>query len=160
MAKGAWNRIKKLEKQQKADRRRAAGLPQKSTGGLLDDIPASMPSLTRALKIQQKVAGVGFDWDDPRAVITKTREELDELEAELDRGDRENIEAEIGDVFFTLTNLARHFDLDPEATIRLTNEKVTARFAHIEQELVKKGVSLEEATLDEMEALWQQAKEL
>lgn len=158
MAKGAWNRIKKLEKQQKAERHRAAGLPVRTTGGLLGDIPASMPSLTRALKIQQKVASVGFDWGDPHAVIAKTREELDELEAELDKGNRENIEAEIGDVFFTLTNLARHFDLDPEATIRLTNQKFTKRFAHIEKQLAKRGISLEDATLDEMEKLWQEAK--
>jgi ATP diphosphatase len=158
MAKGAWRRIKELEKQQKAERRRISGLPEEKNHGILDDIPASMPALTRALKIQQKMADVGFDWDDPRAVIAKTREELDELERELEKGARSNIEAEIGDVIFSLTNLARHLDFDPETTLRLTNEKVTRRFHHIEKELAKRGISLQEATLDQMEQLWQSAK--
>ncbi len=159
MAKGAWNRIKKVEKQQKAEKRKAAGLPHRENKGLLDDIPASMPALTRALKIQQKMASVGFDWDEPRAVIAKIREELDELEREMDAGNDRNIEAEIGDVLFSVTNLARHHDLDPETCIRVTNEKVTRRFAYIEQVLAKRGVLPEEATLEEKELLWQEAKE-
>ncbi len=158
MAKGAWERIKKLEKEQKAGRRQAAGLPEKDNSGLLADIPASMPSLVRALKLQQKASRVGFDWNDPLAVIAKTREELDELEIELNAGNRDNIHGEIGDVFFNLINLARHFDIDAEAAIRSTNEKFLKRFTHIETELAKKNISLDSASLDEMEALWQAAK--
>ncbi len=158
MAKGAWERIKKQEKEQKVIKRQEAGLPEIDGSGFLADIPASMPSLMRALKLQQKASRVGFDWNDPHAVIAKTREELDELEVELNTGNRHNIHGEIGDVFFNLVNLARHFEIDADAAIRRTNKKFVKRFAHIESELSKTGVSLEDASLEEMETLWQAAK--
>lgn len=159
MAKGAWNRIKAEEKALKAARRAARGLAE-AAPSLLDDVPAGMPGLVRAVKLQDKAGTVGFDWNDPKAVIAKIREELDEIEAEIDRTPRDlsATEAELGDVLFAVANLARHLKLDPEAALRVTNEKFRRRFAHIEAVLAARGSSPAEASLDEMEAIWQEAK--
>ncbi|MCW1839285.1 nucleoside triphosphate pyrophosphohydrolase [Prosthecomicrobium hirschii] len=159
MAKGAWNRIKAEEKALKAARREARGLAE-AAPSLLDDVPAGMPGLVRAVKLQDKAGTVGFDWNDPKAVIAKIREELDEIEAEIDRTPRDlsATEAELGDVLFAVANLARHLKLDPEAALRVTNEKFRRRFAHIEAVLAARGSSPAEASLDEMEAIWQEAK--
>ncbi|MBT9287829.1 nucleoside triphosphate pyrophosphohydrolase [Prosthecodimorpha staleyi] len=159
MAKGAWNRIKAEEKVMKAARRAARGLTE-TAPSLLDDVPAGMPGLVRAVKLQDKAGTVGFDWNDPKAVIAKIREELDEIEAEIDRTPRDAAatEAELGDVLFAVANLARHLKLDPEAALRVTNEKFRRRFAHIEAVLAARGSSPAQASLDEMEAIWQQAK--
>ncbi|TPQ51579.1 nucleoside triphosphate pyrophosphohydrolase [Prosthecomicrobium hirschii] len=159
MAKGAWNRIKAEEKALKAARRTARGLVE-AAPSLLDDVPAGMPGLVRAVKLQDKAGTVGFDWNDPKAVIAKIREELDEIEAEIDRTPRDlsATEAELGDVLFAVANLARHLKLDPEAALRVTNEKFRRRFAHIEAVLAARGSSPAEASLDEMEAIWQEAK--
>ena len=159
MAKGAWNRIKAEEKALKAARREARGLAE-AAPSLLDDVPTGMPGLVRAVKLQDKAGTVGFDWNDPKAVIAKIREELDEIEAEIDRTPRDlsATEAELGDVLFAVANLARHLKLDPEAALRVTNEKFRRRFAHIEAVLAARGSSPAEASLDEMEAIWQEAK--
>lgn len=159
MAKGAWNRIKAEEKALKAARRATRGLAE-AAPSLLDDVPAGMPGLVRAVKLQDKAGTVGFDWNDPKAVIAKIREELDEIEAEIDRTPRDlsATEAELGDVLFAVANLARHLKLDPEAALRVTNEKFRRRFAHIEAVLAARGSSPAEASLDEMEAIWQEAK--
>jgi ATP diphosphatase len=160
-AKGAWNRIKAEEKAEKAARRAARGVAERPRS-LLDDVPVGLPALTRAVKLQEKAGTVGFDWNDPRAVIAKIREELDELEAELDRPVRqaETTAAEFGDVAFALANLARHLDVDPEQALRGGCEKFRRRFAHIESTLAARGVTPAEASLDEMEAIWQAAKAL
>ncbi len=160
MARGAWDRIKEQEKAVKSLQRQKAGLPEKQPPGLLADIPRSLPALTRALKIQNKAARVGFDWDNPQAVIEKVREELDELEIELESGNLQNTQMEFGDVLFTLTNLARHIGFDPETALRNSNGKIIKRFEHIETELAKQGISLEDASQEEMETLWQAAKTL
>jgi len=157
----AWARIKAEEKAAKAARRAAEGLAVK-VGGLLDEVGAGMPALTRAVKLQAKAGTVGFDWNDPKAVIAKIREELDEIEAEIDAPSPvpARQEDELGDILFAVANLARHLALDPEKALRGTNEKFRRRFAHIEQRLAEKGLSPAEASLDEMEAHWVEAKRL
>jgi ATP diphosphatase len=118
----------------------------------------TLPALTRALKLQAKAGKVGFDWNDPRAVLAKIREEADEIEAELAAGDRSSAGAEVGDLLFAVVNLARHLDADPEAVLRATNRKFERRFAAIEQALGDRGKTPQEATLEEMDALWNAAK--
>ncbi|WP_181702649.1 nucleoside triphosphate pyrophosphohydrolase [Chthonobacter albigriseus] len=157
MAKDAWKRIKAEEKAARRERLDAQGVA--AAPSLLDDVPAGMTALARAVKLQDKAGSVGFDWNDPRAVIAKIREELDELEAEIDHGaPSPSVEAELGDVLFALANLGRHLSIDPDAALRGTNEKFRRRFSFIERRLAESGRTPSEATLDEMEALWQQAK--
>ncbi|MCB1423550.1 MAG: nucleoside triphosphate pyrophosphohydrolase [Nitratireductor sp.] len=162
MAKGTWERIKAEEKAETAARREQMGLPPKAKGdSLLDDVPTALPGLTQAVKLQQKASKVGFDWNDPRAVLAKLREEADELEAELatDKPDVTAIGDELGDLLFVLANLARHLEIDPESALRRTNAKFRKRFGYIEKNIEKRcGKPLSEADLDEMEALWQEAK--
>ncbi len=162
LVKGLWEKIKAEEKAEKVARH-GGELPK----GMLDGVSVAMPPMLRAVKLQQKAGTVGFDWNDPRAVLAKIREELDELEAEMDRADdgrngsaeaRQAIEAELGDVLFALANLGRHLDIDPEAAVRTTNEKFRKRFSYIERKLEEAGRRPEQATLEEMEALWQRAK--
>ncbi len=159
-AKGFWNAIKAEEKRLRAERRAAAGLATESAPGLLGAVPAGLPPLARAVALQKKASTVGFDWNDPHAVIAKMREEIGEVEAELDAAERqpERLKDEVGDLLFAVVNLARHLDIDPDAALRGTNEKFRRRFGHIETSLAAEGRSLGEATLDEMEALWVAAK--
>jgi ATP diphosphatase len=146
-AKGQWERIKAEEKRERGVRH----------DGLLDGVPVAIPSPMRALKLQQKAATIGFDWNDPKAVIAKLKEEIAEIEAEIG-GAPERIEDEIGDLMFAVVNLARHLDVDPDQALRRTNAKFTRRFGAIEKALAAEGRTPAEASLDEMEALWQQAK--
>jgi ATP diphosphatase len=145
--KGLWERIKAEEK---AERGEAAET------GALAGVPIALPALTRALKLQEKAGRVGFDWNDPRAVLAKIREEADEIEAELD--DRDRAAAETGDLLFAVVNLARHLGADPEGILRATNLKFERRFASIEKALVALGKTPKDATLEEMDALWDAAK--
>ena len=157
---GVWAEIKAQEKAEKAEARRAAGLPETAREGLLADIPVALPALTRAIKLQEKTSKVGFDWNDARLVLAKIREECDEVEEALDRGDRADVASEIGDVLFAVANLARHARTDAEAALRQTNAKFERRFRHIEQSLAAQGKVLGGASLQEMDALWDEAKEL
>lgn len=125
---------------------------------LLSGVKAGQPALTRAMELQRKASTVGFDWNDPRAVLQKIREEADEIEAALDRNDRQEIAEETGDLMFALVNLARHVDADPEAALRATNAKFERRFAFIERTLEAQGRTLDQASLEEMDALWNAAK--
>src|SRR5262249_13084167 len=109
-------------------------------------------------KLQQKASKVGFDWNDPRAVLAKIREEADEIEAALDEGHKSQAAAEAGDLLFAVVNLARHLDADPEGTLRMTNQKFERRFAWIERALAARGKTPSKSTLDEMDALWDAAK--
>jgi ATP diphosphatase len=148
-----WERIKGQEKAARA----GDGKPLAEAGALAG-VPVALPALTRALKLQEKAGKVGFDWNDPRAVLSKIREEADEIEAALDKDDRDMIGREVGDLLFALVNLARHVRADPEAVLRATNQKFERRFASIERALAAQGKSPREATLAEMDALWDAAK--
>jgi len=150
---GLWERIKAQEKAEKAGHRNAR------SEGALAGVPVALPALTRALKLQDKAGRVGFDWDDPHAVLKKIREEADEIEAALESADRDELAAETGDLLFALVNLARHVDADPEMALRGANAKFERRFAYIERTLAAKGRTLDGASLEEMDALWDEAKE-
>jgi len=149
-----WERIKAQEKAERA----AAGNTADQATGALAGVPLSLPALTRALKLQGKAGKVGFDWNDPRAVLAKIREEADEIEAALDEGDAGKIAEEVGDLLFAVVNLARHVAADPEAALRATNRKFERRFAAIERALAARGKSPLDASLAEMDALWDAAK--
>jgi nucleoside triphosphate diphosphatase len=145
---GLWQRIKTEEKAAKGTR----------DTGALAGVPIGLPALTRALKLQQKAGKVGFDWNDPLAVLAKIREEADEIEADIKAGKPDAAAAEVGDLLFAVVNLARHLDADPEATLRAANEKFLRRFASIESALAARGKTPEQSTLAEMDALWNAAK--
>jgi nucleoside triphosphate diphosphatase len=147
-----WDRIKAQEKAGQ----RENGRPVEA--GALAGVPVALPALTRALKLQEKAGKVGFDWNDPRAVLSKIREEADEIEAALDADDRDAIGHEVGDLLFAVVNLARHVKADPESVLRATNRKFERRFASIERALAAQGKSPRESTLAEMDALWDAAK--
>ena len=153
--KGTWERIKAEEKAERAVRRPPQEVVHKS---LLSSVKAGQPALNRAMELQRKASSVGFDWNDPRAVLHKIREEADEIEAALDRGDAEELAAETGDLLFALVNLARHVGADPDMALRSTNAKFERRFGYIERALAAQGRSLEGASLAEMDALWNEAK--
>jgi ATP diphosphatase len=153
--KGAWERIKAEEKAERAAQRPPGEAAHKS---LLSSVKTGQPALTRAMELQRKASQVGFDWNDPRAVLHKIREEADEIEAALDRGDADQVAEETGDLLFALVNLARHVGADPEMALRRTNAKFERRFGYIERALAAQGRSLESASLDEMDALWNEAK--
>lgn len=155
--KASWKRIKAMEKAQRAAARQAAGEAE-GPAGLLDDVPGAMGGLLQAVKLQAKAGTVGFDWNDPKAVISKMREELAEIEAAMDNGDRDEIAGEIGDTLFVIANLARHMDVDPEAALQLTNRKFRKRFSYIEARLHERGTSVTQSSLEEMDALWKEAK--
>ncbi len=155
--KSQWERIKAEEKAERAARRPADQANEHSS--LLSSVKAGLPALTRAMELQRKAATVGFDWNDPHAVLQKIREECDEIEDALDRNDAEELADETGDLLFALVNLARHAKVDPEVTLRRANAKFERRFAYIERALKAQGRTLEAATLDEMDELWNEAKE-
>ena len=203
MAKGAWERIKAEEKAAKAAERARlapvasplvgqvahrigayAGAADKSAGGgcstpsLLDDVPIGMAALTRAVKLQDKAAKVGFDWPSLGPVLDKMKEELTELEEALRADARSGaaviafddrlessgplptaeIEEEFGDLLFVMANVARHLKLDPEAALRRANAKFNRRFAYIEAELAKRGKAPAQSTLEEMDAIWNEVR--
>jgi ATP diphosphatase len=147
-----WDRIKSEEKAGKETDKEAA------EPGALAGVPVGLPALTRALKLQQKAGKVGFDWNDPMAVLAKIREEADEIETAFRSGERKEAAAETGDLLFAVVNLARHLDADPEAVLRATNQKFERRFGSIERALKARGKTPGESTLAEMDALWDEAK--
>jgi ATP diphosphatase len=156
--KDLWHDIKAQEKAEKAKKVASAGDSGRDREGTLAGVPTALPALTRALKLQQKASKVGFDWNDPKAVLAKIREEADEIEAALDAGTVADAGAEAGDLLFAVVNLARHLDADPEGVLRATNRKFERRFAWIEQALAERGKTPNGATLAEMDALWDAAK--
>ncbi|OFW99866.1 MAG: nucleoside triphosphate pyrophosphohydrolase [Alphaproteobacteria bacterium RIFCSPHIGHO2_12_FULL_63_12] len=139
---------------QKAEERVAKGKT-----GLLDDVPVALPGLTRAVKLQRRAARIGFDWKNPRDVLDKIAEETAELVEVIDSGNADRIEDEFGDLLFVIANLSRHLNVDPEAALRRANQKFSRRFRHIEKRLGDQG-RLGEASLEEMEELWVEAKGL
>ena len=147
-----WDTIKTEEKAARRTRGR------EHEEGALAGVPAGLPALTRALKLQQKASKVGFDWNDPKAVLAKIREEVDEITAAIDAGHKAEAAAEVGDLLFAVVNLARHLDADPEAVLRATNQKFERRFAFIERALAARGKIPGNSDLAEMDALWDAAK--
>lgn len=144
----AWEAIKAQERASK-----------KKTESLLDDVPKALPALTRALKLQKRAAKVGFDWDDTAPILAKLLEEANELEAEMKAGaPKDKLADELGDILFVCVNLARQLKVEPEEALSSTNRKFERRFRHIESELRKQGRNPEEASLEEMDALWDAAK--
>jgi len=142
-----WEMIKKTEK---GEERRSA----------LSGVPPHLPALMKAQKITEKAARVGFDWEEVDQVFAKVMEELHEFEETMAEGDQERMEAELGDLLFAIVNLGRFLSLNPEEALRKTINRFARRFAHIETALHAKGMPLPEATLAEMELLWQEAKAL
>jgi MazG family protein len=143
-AKQNWEAQKHLEKNRKSR---------------LDGVPVALPALIRAQRLQQKAAYTGFDWENVEDVWAKLHEEIDELKEAHESGNTENIKEEIGDVLFSVVNLSRYFDIPAEDMLRATNKKFIYRFNKIEEVLEARGKKLEESTLEEMEEIWQMAKE-
>jgi len=161
MAKGAWDKIKAQEKAEKAHRREQQSMPEEQpSNSLLDDVPAAMPGLMAAVKLQQKASKVGFDWNDPKKVLEKIREELQETEVEIDRNDKDAIKDEIGDILFAVANLARHMDIDPDQALRSSNQKFRKRFSYIEANISHENTTMEAASLETMEMLWVKSKSI
>ena len=140
---------------QKAEERAAKG----KDDSLLDDVPAALPALLRAVKLQKRAARVGFDWPETRQVMDKIHEEMAELsEAVIELEDPAKIEEELGDLLFVYSNLSRKLKVDPEHALRQANAKFERRFHYIERALADQGRTPDDATLDEMDALWNEAK--
>jgi len=159
MAKGMWEKIKAEEKAEKRAARLARGLdPEENGKGYLDGIPPALPALVRALKLQQKAARVGFDWSEAAPILDKIEEEIGELREAMEAGRKAEIKEEFGDLLFAVVNLGRHLGVEAEDALRGTNDKFRDRFHAVESALEQEGRSLDEANLEDMEALWQAAK--
>tara|TARA_Y100001949_G_scaffold54506_1_gene45901 strand:- start:5086 stop:5865 length:780 start_codon:yes stop_codon:yes gene_type:complete len=131
---------------------------EKKQDSLMDDVPVNLPSLSRAKKLQKRAARVGFDWQNSDRVFDKIDEEILELKNEKATEDKERISEEIGDIFFTLVNLTRHYDLDPEDIIRKANLKFEMRFRKMEQLAEQMNEKLDDMTLEQLEIMWQKVK--
>jgi ATP diphosphatase len=153
-----WDEIKQAEKRERRERRAARNLPQDPLQGHLGSVQRSFPALVEALKLQERAAKVGFDWSEPAPILDKIEEEIAELREALAKGDGKAVADELGDLIFALVNIGRHVGADPEMALRGTNTKFRNRFSHIERSLAAEGETLEAATLERMEALWQAAK--
>jgi MazG family protein len=128
--------------------------------GVLDEVPVGLPALTRANKLGKRAAQVGFEWPDVQGALDKVEEEFGELRAEIrDGATRDAVAGEIGDLLFSLVNICRYLQIDPEGSLRRTNSKFEKRFRYIEERLRERGRSPEQSTLEEMDALWDQAKQ-
>ena len=139
-----WEQLKRTEKD--------------GNKSLLSGVPTSMPSLIKAFRMQEKAANIGFDWDKKEDVWAKVQEELAELQAEMDKGDKENMQKEFGDFLFSLVNAARLYDINPDTALELTNRKFRNRFGYVEECSKQQGRNLQDMTLAEMDSLWNEAK--
>jgi MazG family protein len=147
-----WEDIKSAEKQASGEK------PKAEKRSILEGSPKQLPPLTEAFQLTAKAARVGFDWSKIEEIFEKLQEELGELRAALAGQDQKQIADEIGDLLFVVTNIARFLNIDPETALRRSNKKFVVRFQYIEEELRKRGKDLKDSTLEEMEALWQEAK--
>ena len=141
-----WAKVKNIERQ------------IKGINSLLDDIPLSLPAIMRSLKLQKRASENGFDWENLSDVLKKINEEKEELEIAINNNKREEIEEELGDLIFSIINLARKFSIDPESSLRKTNTKFQKRIKYIEQELEKENKKFNETDLTKLEKLWNEAK--
>ncbi|WP_182085043.1 nucleoside triphosphate pyrophosphohydrolase [Aureimonas sp. ME7] len=168
-AKGQWNRIKEEEKRERREERAARRsleangsewlhVPAGDSDGLLDAVPNALPALPLARKIQERAATVGFDWTEPEPIIAKLREETAEFEEAAASSDRSAIESELGDILFTVVNLARRYEIDPDTALRGTVAKFRRWFSHMEDAARQGERSLADLSLPEQETLWQGAK--
>jgi MazG family protein len=148
--KKRWDEIKAEEKKKRGEGERL----------LLEGVPRALPALVEAQQIASRAAGAGFDWDDAGQVLEKMHEELEELARARESADQNAIEDEIGDLFFVLVNIARFLKVDPEQALRKTNAKFRKRFGYVESQLRERGKALSKSHMDEMEALWQEAKQV
>lgn len=139
-----WEQLKRTEKD--------------GNKSLLSGVPTSMPSLIKAFRMQEKAANIGFDWDKKEDVWAKVQEELVELQTEMDKGDKENMQKEFGDFLFSLVNAARLYDINPDTALELTNRKFRNRFGYVEECSKQQGRNLQDMTLSEMDSLWNKAK--
>ena len=159
-----WDEIKRLEKQERAERHAARAsasgkpMPDDPKAGFLGSVQRSFPALTEALKLQEQAAKVGFDWSEAEPILDKIEEEIGELREALRAGAADRIADELGDLIFALANIGRHVKADPEQALRGTNTKFRRRFSYIERTLEANGETLRAATLERMEELWQAAK--
>ncbi|MBX5159049.1 nucleoside triphosphate pyrophosphohydrolase [Rhizobium sp. NZLR8] len=156
--KKQWDEIKQAEKRERTERRSRRGITEDFNGGFLGSVQRSFPALTEALKLQERAAKVGFDWSAPEPILDKIEEEIGELRVALSEGDRAKVSDELGDLIFAVVNIGRHVKTDPEQALRGTNTKFRRRFSHIENVLDKGGETLEAASLERMEEIWQAAK--
>ncbi|MBI3811939.1 MAG: nucleoside triphosphate pyrophosphohydrolase [Nitrospirae bacterium] len=148
-AKEVLVRWEELKQKEKRNRKRTS---------VLDGVPKPLPALMRAYQLQTRASRVGFDWKEIRPVWNKVREEMKELEQAIDEGQARQIQAEIGDIFFTLVNMARFLKLDPEESLRKANQRFVERFSYIERKAGKSHKTLSSMTLNEMDRLWEEAK--
>lgn len=139
-----WEQIKRTEKD--------------GNKRILSGVPASMPSLIKAFRMQEKAANVGFDWERKEEVWAKVKEEITEFQAEVERGDKENMQREFGDLLFSLVNAARLYDINPDTALEQTNAKFRSRFTYVEERSLEEGKNLADMSLAEMDALWNEAK--
>lgn len=139
-----WEQLKRTEKD--------------GNKSLLSGVPTSMPSLIKAFRMQEKAANIGFDWDKKEDVWAKVQEELAEMQAEMEKGDKENMQKEFGDFLFSLVNAARLYDINPDTALELTNRKFRNRFGYVEECSKQQGRNLQDMTLAEMDSLWNEAK--
>ncbi len=159
-----WDEIKRQEKQERAERHAARAsasgkpMPDDPKAGFLGSVQRSFPALTEALKLQEQAAKVGFDWSEAEPILDKIEEEIGELHEALRAGEPDKISDELGDLIFALANIGRHVKTDPEQALRGTNIKFRRRFGYIEKTLEANGETLQAATLERMEELWQEAK--
>ncbi|MEX2131166.1 MAG: MazG family protein, partial [Pseudohongiellaceae bacterium] len=149
-----WEAIKQAERQSTAGQQ-----GQSDKSGLLADIPSALPAIERALKIQRRVASVGFDWSSLDPVLAKVQEELQELQQAIGNDDKAAMNEELGDLLFAVVNLARHMDVEPESALRATNRKFVDRFGFMEQALRDEGKQLGELSLDQLDHYWELAKQ-
>jgi XTP/dITP diphosphohydrolase len=133
---------------------------QEGKKSVLEGVPKSLPALVKASRIQDKAAGIGFDWEASSQVLEKVKEELTELQTEIEQGNKQKIEEELGDVLFSLINYARFLEVDPESALEKTNKKFIKRFQYLEQKAQESNKSLQEMTLTEMDFFWEEAKKL
>nr|WP_169797370.1 nucleoside triphosphate pyrophosphohydrolase [Acetobacter senegalensis] len=147
---GQWEKLKEQE-------RRAGAAPGKRPGALAG-VPPQLPALIRASKIASRAARVGFDWPEVEGVVAKVHEEMDEFAVEMAAGDKARMQDELGDVLFSLASLARRLDLDPEACLRQACDKFTRRFEGVEARLAEEGLSMQDQTVEKLDAIWNEVK--